>query len=166
MGNSLIDFGPIKQLESDFEITAGRNDWTLYASPGVTSQTAQVRGNNYKEGIVLRGVNVRRLQRISNHLNKSPGFYNFALRSCSSVAARSLALCGAPMYGLHPYLLRTQALFWSAGFRPWSYCYYFLMSTLCFTVFFVCFHLCCRWIKYLVLFISLKICGQEGQPPM
>lgn len=87
-------------------------------------QAKDIPGNIYTDGIVIHGVNVERITTISNRLNNNPGFYNFALRSCSSVAARSLAICGAPMYGLHPYLLRAQALFWSAGFRPWSYIYF------------------------------------------
>ncbi len=118
-GNSLIDFGPTPGRFYGFE--KGRNNW-VYSTQGI-EQTKDIFGNIYKDGIVIKGVNTQRLLRISDRLNNNPGFYNFALRSCSSVAARSLALCGAPMYGLHPYLLRAQALFWSAGFRPWSYCY-------------------------------------------
>jgi hypothetical protein len=119
-GESLIDFGPgVDPL--GFEL--GTNHWLPNASKGRYSQVIDIEGNLNKEGIIKKGVNLKRLKRISARLNTSPGYYNVALRSCSSVAARALSLSGAPMYGLHPYLLQLQAYLWSQGLRPWSFSY-------------------------------------------
>jgi YD repeat protein len=118
-GNSLIDFGPIRGGVGTKFLT-GRNDWISFATGGSIKQTKDVLGNAFTQGLRIKGVNVATLSRISNKLNVSPGFYNFFLRSCSSVAARSLTLSGAPMLGLHPYLLMAQAYLWSQGLRPWS----------------------------------------------
>lgn len=53
-------------------------------------------------------------------LNTNPGSYNFLVRSCSSVASRSLLASGYfAIGGVHPYLLR--ASIWLreiAGIRP------------------------------------------------
>ena len=122
-GESLIDFGPTGDF---YGFDPGRNDWIPYASDNRLTQVIQIPGNINRNGIIIKGVNVSRLQSISERLNANPGFYNFALRSCSSVAARSLTISGVPMYGLHPYLLQAQAFFWNLGLRPWSYCYYTL----------------------------------------
>ena len=96
------------------------------ASHGDYTQTASLPGNLCKESVIVKGVNLNTLNRISNRLNSTPGFYNFALRSCSSVAARSLTLSGVPMLGLHPYLVQAQAYLWGCGVRPWSYCHFML----------------------------------------
>jgi hypothetical protein len=63
-------------------------------------------------------------ENISTRLNNNPGFYNFLLRSCSSVAARSLTLSGVPMFGIHPYLLQAQTYLWNAGIRSWTFNYF------------------------------------------
>jgi RHS repeat-associated protein len=122
-GNSLIDFGPGKGGEF-YQFKQGRNNWINYASDGAITQTKDIPGNLYTQGISIKGVNVSRITSISNNLNKNPGFYNFALRSCSSVAARALTISGAPMFGIHPYLLQLQATLWNAGIRPWTFSYF------------------------------------------
>lgn len=121
-GKSLIDFGPGKSGEF-YQFNEGRNNWINYASDGSITQTKDIPGNLYKQGITIKGVNTTRLASISNNLNKNPGFYNFALRSCSSVAARALTISGVPMFGIHPYLLQLQATLWNAGVRPWTFSY-------------------------------------------
>jgi predicted nuclease with RNAse H fold len=65
---------------------------------------------------MLKGVNINLLQKYSNWLNRKPGFYNFALRSCSTQVARGLTLSGVPVLGIHPYLLRFQII---DGLRPY-----------------------------------------------
>jgi len=126
-GESLIDYGPTGNF---WGFEPGRNDWVSHTyrfnlnSTERITQTIQIPNNLFKEGIFIRGVNMDRLQRISSLLNTNPGFYNFALRSCSSIAARALTLSGVPMIGTHPYLLMGQAYLWSNGFRPWSYSYF------------------------------------------
>lgn len=122
-GNSLIDFGPGRSGEF-YQFNQGRNDWTSYATNGAITQTKDIPGNLFTEGVFIKGVNVSRLSSISTRLNNNPGFYNFLLRSCSSVAARSLTLSGVPMFGIHPYLLQAQTSLWNAGIRPWTFNYF------------------------------------------
>ncbi len=124
-GESLIDFGPREPGKAFWGFETGRNNWISYASDGRINQVIDIPNNVFKKGIVIKGVNVNTLRRISDKLNSSPGFYNFALRSCSSVAARALTLSGVPMYGLHPYLVQAQAFLWNGGLRPWSFSYMF-----------------------------------------
>jgi hypothetical protein len=122
-GNSLIDFGPGKGGEF-YKFKQGRNNWIGYSSDGAITQTKDIPGNLYTHGISIKGVNVNRITSISNNLNKNPGFYNFALKSCSSVAARALTVSGATMFGIHPYLLQLQATLWNIGIRPWTFSYF------------------------------------------
>jgi len=117
-GNSLIDFGP---TSSFYGFKQGTNRWVESASGGRITQTIDIPGNVLTEGININGVNLNRLNSISNRLNNNPGFYNFLLRSCSSVASRALSLSGAPMIGIHPYLLHAQAHLWNLGVRPWTF---------------------------------------------
>ena len=119
-GKSLVDFGPGKSGDF-YKFNQGRNDWTEYATNGRVTQVKNLNGNIYSKGITIKGVNLDRIIKISNKLSKDPGMYNFMLRSCSSVAARTLTASGAPMFGLHPYLLRVQANLWNVGIRPWSF---------------------------------------------
>lgn len=122
-GNSIIDFGPGRRGDI-WGVGRGRNNWTSYASGGEFSQVIDIPNNVFKEGIIIKGLNFKTLQRIGNRLNNSPGFYNIAFRSCSSVAARALTLSGVPMLGFHPYVLQAQAYLWEYGLRPWSFCYF------------------------------------------
>ena len=123
-GNSLIDFGPGKGGEF-YQFKQGRNNWISYAYDGAITQTKNIPGNLYTQGTTIKGVNVNRITSISNNLNKNPIFYNFALRSCSSVAARALTVSGVPMFGIHPYVLQLQATLWNVGIRPWTFSYFF-----------------------------------------
>jgi hypothetical protein len=93
--NSLIDFGPKGNF---FKFDKGVNNWVEYASNGRLQQTIDIPGNIFKEPITIKGVNLNILQKYSNWLKNKPGFYNFALRSCSTQAARGLTLSGVP-YG-------------------------------------------------------------------
>lgn len=120
-GDSLIDFGPTGDF---YGFDPGRNNWTSYATGGRITQTAEISNNLYPTGIPIKGVNLGRLKQISDRLNTKPGFYNFAVRSCSSVAARSLTVSGVPVIGLHPYLLQAQVYLWNSGIRPWTISYY------------------------------------------
>jgi len=119
-GNSLVDFGPGKGGDF-YKFNQGRNNWTEYATDGRVTQVKDLNGNLFNKGISIKGVNLSRVTSISNKLNQEPGFYNFMLRSCSSVAARTLTASGVPMFGLHPYLLHFQANLWNIGVRPWSF---------------------------------------------
>ena len=106
-GNSLVDFGPGKGGDF-YKFKSGRNNWTEYATNGSITQTKDLPGNIFNTPQVIKGVNLNILQKYSNWLNSKPGFYNFALRSCSTQAARGLTLSGVPVFGIHPYLLRFQ----------------------------------------------------------
>lgn len=99
--------------------------YTAFDRPSLIYEDTVEASFTYDAGYnrVRMSVNLNTLRGISDKLNANPGFYNFALRSCSSVAARSLTISGAPMIGMHPYLLQAQAYLWSIGIRPWSYCY-------------------------------------------
>lgn len=120
VGKNLVDFGP--ERGGDFyKFNQGRNNWTEYANYGRVTQVKNIEGNIFNKGITIRGVNLKRIIKISNKLNQNPGRYNFLMRSCSSVAARTLTVSGVPMIGLHPYLLHAQANLWSVGIRPWSF---------------------------------------------
>ena len=115
--NSLIDFGPKGNF---FKFDKGVNNWVEYASNGRLQQTIDIPGNIFKEPITIKGVNLNILQKYSNWLKNKPGFYNFALRSCSTQAARGLTLSGVPVLGTHPYLLRFQIV---NGLRPYMFNY-------------------------------------------
>lgn len=116
-GNSLVDFGPGGDF---FKFDKGVNNWIDHASGGRLSQTIDIPGNIFTDPQMIKGVNLNILQKYSNWLNKKPGFYNFALRSCSTQAARGLTLSGVPVLGTHPYLLRFQI---ANGLRPYMFNY-------------------------------------------
>ena len=116
-GNSLVDFGPGGDF---FKFDKGVNNWIEHASGGRLSQTIDIPGNIYSSPQMINGVNLNVIQRFSSRLNSNSGFYNFALRSCSTQAARALTLGGVPVFGLHPYLLRFQI---STGLRPYMFNY-------------------------------------------
>ena len=122
-GNSLVDFGPGRSGEF-YQFNKGRNNWTSYATSGRITQTKDIPNNLFTKGITIKGINLNRINAISKRLNNNPGFYNFLFRSCSSVAARALTASGAPMLGIHPYLLYAQSHMWNLGVRPWSYSYF------------------------------------------
>lgn len=96
------------------------NNWIDHASRGRINQTIDIPNNISWVAQFIRGVNLNAIQRFSNRLNNKPGFYNFALRSCSTQAARALTLGGVPVWGLHPYLLRFQI---STGLRLYMFSY-------------------------------------------
>ncbi len=118
-GNSLVDFGPGKGGDF-YKFNTGRNNWTEYASGGRITQTKDIPGNIFNTPQTIKGVNINLLRKYSSWLNKKPGFYNFALRSCSTQAARGLTLSGVPVFGIHPYLLRFQI---ANGLRPYMFNY-------------------------------------------
>ncbi len=122
-GNSLIDFGPGKE-GGLLGIAKGRNDWTSYSTSGSTSQVQNMTGNVFKP-ITIKGVNLKTMNRISTRLNSNPKFYNFALRSCSSVAQRALMASGKFFIGgIHPYTLRLSAILGNNGFSPSHFSHY------------------------------------------
>lgn len=119
-GNILIDYGP-KDAGTGrfFGFSPGQNSW----EHGV--QLVNKQDNLYNKAITIKGVNVERLIRISDRLNANPGSYNFILRSCSSVASRSLLLSGKYLFGgIHPYIFRLSAILNNAGFKPSLFSYY------------------------------------------
>ena len=118
-GNSLVDYGP-GQGGDFYKFKTGRNNWVDYATNGRITQTKDIPGNIYNTPQTIKGVNLNMLQKYSNWLDSKPGFYNFALRSCSTQAARGLTLSGVPVFGLHPYLLRFQI---ANGLRPYMFNY-------------------------------------------
>lgn len=119
-GEVLIDFGPAGNWKK-FE--PGRNDWINYATNGEHNLVSELSGNKFRP-IAIKGVNLKRLERISNGLNDNPGTYQVLTRSCSSTASRALSISGVPALGLHPYLLHGQMYLRSLGVRPSLYSYY------------------------------------------
>lgn len=119
-GDVLIDYGPTGDW-AKFE--PGRNDWVEYASRGRHKLVNDIPGTKF-DPVTIRGVNINRLNRISNRLNSNPGNYQVLTRSCSSVCSRALTLSGVPVAGLHPYLLNAQMYLRSLGVRPSMYSYY------------------------------------------
>jgi RHS repeat-associated protein len=118
-GNSLVDYGPGKGGEF-YKFKTGRNNWTEYATDGRITQTKDIPGNIFNTPQTIKGVNLNILQKYSNWLDSKPGFYNFAVRSCSTQAARGLTLSGVPVFGIHPYLLRFQI---ANGLRTYMFNY-------------------------------------------
>jgi len=116
----LIDFGPYDPGTGRFiGFSPARNNW----EKGLRVSAKE--GNLYNNPIEIRGINITRLQRISNNLNNNAGQYNFIVKSCSSVASRSLIASGAFVIGgIHPYLLRTAVMLRNAGVRPSLFSYY------------------------------------------
>ena len=123
-GEIIIDFGP--QERGQLWGKEGRNNWVEHASydpnlqKSTITQVKNISGNKITEGFKISGINGRRLANIGFKLDNNPGRYILGVRSCSNVAARALTLSGAPMVGLHPYLLHIQAKMWSVGIRPWT----------------------------------------------
>ncbi len=74
--------------------------------------------------IKITGVNVKRIDKFSNHLNNSFGKYNLALNSCVSMTSRALNMAGALNIGIHPYILHGQMYLRSIGFRTSLFSYY------------------------------------------
>jgi hypothetical protein len=103
-----------------YKFNTGRNNWTEYASGGSITQTKDIQGNIFNIPQTIKGVNINLLRKYSSWLNKKPGFYNFALRSCSTQAARGLTLSGVPVFGMHLYLLKFQI---ENGLRPYMFNY-------------------------------------------
>ncbi len=120
-GTSLIDFGPTGDV---YKFDPAVNNYVNYSSWGRYSQTIDIPGNKIVVPQYLSGVNLKRLTAISNRLNENPGRFNFLLRSCSQVAARSLTLSGVPVIGIHPYILRLNIALINAGVRPSLFSYY------------------------------------------
>ncbi|MGJ7030924.1 FG-GAP-like repeat-containing protein [Niabella hirudinis] len=118
-GNLLIDFGPGKPGDASYtKIRPGTNSWEVVSGQGAHAVSTKP-DNIFKTPITLKGVNLKRITAISQKLNNNPGGYNFLLRSCSSVASRSLLFSGRYLFGgIHPYLLRISALLSNAGLRP------------------------------------------------
>lgn len=120
-GEVLIDFGPAGEWKR-FE--PGRNDWVNRTQiNGRDKLVSDLYGQRW-DPVAVRGVNINRIQQISDRLNQNPGTYQVATRSCSSVCSRALTMSGVPSIGLHPYILHSQMFLRSAGVRPTLYSYY------------------------------------------
>jgi RHS repeat-associated protein len=124
-GHPLIDFGPHERGGAEFtKFTDARNNWTAYSTDGEQVEVANEPTNLWKGATPVNGVNLDRLQSISNRLNVNPGKYNFLLRSCSSVASRALMMSGKFLIGgIYPNLLRLSVILNDAGVRPSIFSY-------------------------------------------
>lgn len=125
-GNVLIDYGPKESGTGSFiGFSPARNNWEEYVNETANVQVINKTGNIYNKAVEIKGVNVARLQRIATRLNANAGKYNFLLKSCSSVASRSLFMSGVSLFGgIHPYSLRFSALLRSQGLRLSSLSYF------------------------------------------
>jgi hypothetical protein len=114
--NSLVSVGPDpggKWIFNPFKFKNGTNDWKNYVNAG---------DDVLKVGV--EGVNLERIANYGANLNKGVK-YNLYFSSCVNHTARALTLAGAPAIGIHPFILHSQMVLRSVGFRPLLYSYYF-----------------------------------------
>jgi RHS repeat-associated protein len=114
--NSLVSVGPDpggKWIFNPFKFKNGTNHWKNYVDAG---------DDVWKIGV--KGVNVQRITSYGANLNRGVN-YNLYFSSCVNHTARALTLAGAPSIGLHPFILHSQMVLRSVGFRPMLYSYHF-----------------------------------------
>ncbi|MCK9562616.1 MAG: hypothetical protein M0R02_07840 [Bacteroidales bacterium] len=113
--NSLVSVGPDpggKWIFNPFKFKNGTNDWNNYVNASK---------DVWKVGV--EGVNLERIANYGANLNKGVN-YNLYFSSCVNHTARALTLAGAPAIGIHPFILHSQMVLRSVGFRPMLYSYY------------------------------------------
>lgn len=104
------DYGSI--IFNPFKFKNGTNDWSNYVNAG---------NDVWKVGV--EGVNLERIANYGLNLNMGVN-YNLYFSSCVNHTARALTLTGVPAIGIHPFILHSQMVLRSVGFRPMLYSYY------------------------------------------
>jgi RHS repeat-associated protein len=113
--NSLVSVGPDpggKWIFNPFKFKNGTNHWKNYVDAG---------DDVWKVGV--EGINFQRITNYGANLNRGVN-YNLYFSSCVNHTARALTLAGAPAIGIHPFILHSQMVLRSVGFRPMLYSYH------------------------------------------
>lgn len=113
--NSFVSVGPDpggKWIFNPFKFKNGTNHWKNYVDAGDDVLKIDV-----------KGVNAQRIASYGANLDRGVN-YNLYFSSCVNHTARALTLAGAPSIGLHPFILHSQMVLRSVGFRPMLYSYH------------------------------------------
>jgi hypothetical protein len=115
----LVDWGPNANKESWFGLVEGTNSYEQ------GKLIPNLKGGSFWDPIDVKGVNVNRILRFSNYLNKG-GKYNLLYNNCVSMTSRALNMSGIFNIGIHPYLLHFQMYLRSIGIRPILYSHFLI----------------------------------------
>ncbi|MBX2979736.1 MAG: VCBS repeat-containing protein [Flavobacteriales bacterium] len=113
--NSLVSVGPDpggSWIFNPFKFRNGTNQWNNYVNAG--DDVALVR---------IDGINLQRIMNYGTNLDRGVN-YNLYFSSCVNHTARALTLSGAPSIGIHPFILHSQMVLRSIGFRPMLHSYH------------------------------------------
>jgi RHS repeat-associated protein len=113
----LIDWGPDELKSSTWKLIRGTNSYEQ------GKLIPNLKSGSFWDPIDVKGVNVNRMLRFSNYLNKS-GKYNLLYNNCVSMTSRALNMSGVFNIGIHPYLLHFQMYLRSIGIRPILYSHF------------------------------------------
>lgn len=114
--NSIVSVGPDPGgpwIFNPFKFKNGTNNWKNYVNSGDKVMK-----------VSIKGINFNRLRKYGAYLDKGMN-YNLYCSSCVSHAARALTISGVPTLGIHPFILHSQMVLRSVGFRPMLYSNYF-----------------------------------------
>ena len=119
----LIDWGP-KETPKDFtsDIFKSVDGVNNFENNHMLTNT---QGGAFWDPITVKGVNVGRIEKFSQFLDKG-GRYHGLTNSCVSMTSRALNMSGAFNIGIHPYLLHAQMYLRSVGVRPILYSHFLL----------------------------------------
>lgn len=120
MGNNvIIDWGPTEYKTSLLGLIEGTNS---YENGRLIEN---MKGISFWNPIDVHGVNIKRILKFSDYLNKG-GHYNLLYNNCVSMTSRALNISGVFNIGIHPYILHTQMYLRSLGLRPALFSYFIL----------------------------------------
>ena len=114
-----MDWGPSENKTSLLGLVEGTNSYEQ------GQLIPNLKGNTFWNPINIKGVNVDRIIKFSNYLNKG-GKYNLLYNNCLSMTSRALNMSGVFNIGIHPYLLHAQMYLRAIGVRPMLYSHYLL----------------------------------------
>lgn len=107
--NSLVSVGPDvtgKGIFNPFNLNnKADTQWHNYVTRTGTFKT------------IVKGINMKSITNYSNDLANGAK-YNLYFSSCVNHTARALTLAGAPVFGIHPFILQAQVYLRSIGLRP------------------------------------------------
>ena len=118
-GDVLIDWGPRENKTSLLGLVEGTNSYEQ------GQLIPNLKGNAFWDPINIKGINIDRIVKFSNYLNKG-GKYNLLYNNCVSMTSRALNMSGVFNIGIHPYLLHAQMYLRAIGVRPMLYSHYLL----------------------------------------
>lgn len=112
--SSYVSVGPEttgKSIFNPIKFDKGTNKWSNYSTSGKDVWKIKV-----------EGVNLERIAKYGSSLDKGVK-YNLYFSSCVNHTARALTIAGVPAIGIHPFILHSQMVLRSVGFRPMLYSY-------------------------------------------